>query len=118
MRPPELSAEGLELLMSYAFPGNVRELKNILERALIESGGRTIKPSHLHLLELDLAQASSPAQETAKRFHDLPLNVEAAEETLIQRALEQTRGNIAEAARILGVNRSRIYRKIAREAKS
>jgi DNA-binding NtrC family response regulator len=118
MRPPEISAEALELLTSYAFPGNVRELKNILERALIESGGRIIKPSHLHLLELEVSKPSSHGLGSAHPFHNLPLNVEAAEEALIQRALEQTRGNIAEAARILGVNRSRIYRKIAREAKS
>jgi DNA-binding NtrC family response regulator len=118
MRPPEISAEALELLTSYAFPGNVRELKNILERALIESGGRIIKPSHLHLLELEVSKPSSHGLGSARPFHDLPLNVEAAEEALIQRALEQTRGNIAEAARILGVNRSRIYRKISREAKS
>jgi DNA-binding NtrC family response regulator len=42
---------------------------------------------------------------------DLPLNLEAAEHLLIQRALEQTHGNVAEAARLLNINRSRIYRK-------
>ena len=39
------------------------------------------------------------------------MNLEAAEHALIQRALEQTHGNVAEASRLLGVNRSRIYRR-------
>ncbi|MDB6152779.1 MAG: sigma-54-dependent Fis family transcriptional regulator [Chthoniobacteraceae bacterium] len=42
---------------------------------------------------------------------ELPLNLDDAEQILIQRALEQTGGNVAEAARLLGVNRSRIYRR-------
>jgi len=44
---------------------------------------------------------------------DLPLNLEEAENLLIQRALAQTNGNIAEAARLLGIHRTRIYRKMA-----
>lgn len=47
---PQLSCEALMVLEDYAFPGNVRELKNIVERSLIESGGREIQPQHLHLL--------------------------------------------------------------------
>jgi ActR/RegA family two-component response regulator len=43
----------------------------------------------------------------------LPLNLADAEELLIQRALDETGGNIAEAARLLGVHRTRIYRKLA-----
>ena len=46
----QLSREALMVLEDYAFPGNVRELKNIVERGLIESGGREIQPQHLHLL--------------------------------------------------------------------
>jgi transcriptional regulator of acetoin/glycerol metabolism len=49
---------------------------------------------------------------------NLPLNLEEAENALIQRALEQTRGNVAEAARLLGVNRSRIYRRFPQDAGS
>jgi DNA-binding NtrC family response regulator len=45
----------------------------------------------------------------------LPLNLAAAEDILIQRALHETGGNIAEAARLLGVHRTRIYRKLAEE---
>ena len=41
----------MEVLLDYDFPGNVRELKNIIERALIESGGADIQPEHIHLLQ-------------------------------------------------------------------
>jgi transcriptional regulator of acetoin/glycerol metabolism len=46
----------------------------------------------------------------------LPLNLEAAEHVLIQRALQETAGNVVEAARLLGVNRSRIYRRFRQPA--
>ena len=46
---PALHPEALEQLQAYSFPGNVRELKNIVERALIESDGAEVQPQHLHL---------------------------------------------------------------------
>jgi DNA-binding NtrC family response regulator len=110
VRAAEIDQAALDILATYAFPGNVRELKNIIERALIESGGKRVEPRHLHLLKASPAPVAPGA---APRYSDLPLSVEAAEEELIQRALSQTHGNIAEAARLLGINRTRIYRKLA-----
>ena len=52
------------------------------------------------------------AEAPAPRNVDLPLSIDAAEEELIHRAMSQTNGNIAEAARLLGMNRTRIYRKL------
>jgi DNA-binding NtrC family response regulator len=115
---PQISSETLAALSSYDFPGNVRELKNIIERSLIESDGQTILPRHLHLgsgrrkvpatpdvdAQADMVESVAPG--------DLPLNLEEAETLLIRRALAETGGNIAEAARRLGVNRTRIYRKL------
>lgn len=116
LKPPVLSREAQEALRTYRFPGNVRELRNIIERALIQSGGQTIQPDHLQLLPA----AQTPASIEAKSFINqnrtgLPLNLAAAEDELIQRALDETNGNIAEAARLLGVHRTRIYRKLAQE---
>ena len=51
MSPPAVGPEAMALLESYSFPGNVRELKNVIERALIESGGGPIEQRHIHLLE-------------------------------------------------------------------
>jgi len=116
LKPPGLNREALAALRAYPFPGNVRELRNIIERALIESGGGPIRPEHLRLLSAPAApppvatQDPQPAGSSA-----LPLNLAAAEEVLIQRALDETGGNIAEAARMLGVHRTRIYRKLAQE---
>jgi transcriptional regulator with PAS, ATPase and Fis domain len=111
VREVEIDKAALDILTVYPFPGNVRELKNIVERALIESGGKRVEPRHLYLLKTPVADL--PATEAVPRFGDLPLSVEAAEEELIQRALSRTNGNIAEAARLLGINRTRIYRKLA-----
>jgi DNA-binding NtrC family response regulator len=107
---PELTPAAREQLMAHAFPGNVRELKNLIERALIESRGRAIDPSHLRLR----AMPARTAPDAPARPAESPLNLEEAEQELIQRALQTTNGNVAEAARLLGVNRSRIYRRFQR----
>ncbi len=116
LTPPTLTPEALTALSTHLWPGNVRELKNVMERALILSGGRPISPHHLQLLPA----SSSPAESLevpAPSIAGLPLNLEAAEQALIQRALEQTHGNVAEAARLLDINRSRIYRKFPKAGK-
>ena len=109
---PELNPEALAILESYAFPGNVRELKNTVERALIESGGGEICPEHLHLVRIlpEIATEGHPAADPRAAAAELPLDLRQAEDLLIERALEQTAGNIAAAARLLGTNRPRIYR--------
>ncbi|HWB58340.1 MAG TPA: sigma-54 dependent transcriptional regulator [Chthoniobacteraceae bacterium] len=113
IKAPRLGGEALAALEAYHFPGNVRELKNIIERSLIESGGGEIQQQHLYLMP-KVGGAGAPANPNkAGAVADLPLNLEEAENLLIQRALAQTNGNIAEAARLLGVHRTRIYRKIA-----
>jgi DNA-binding NtrC family response regulator len=114
IKVPVLSAAALEALNSYDFPGNVRELRNIVERALIESNGQAILPAHLHLLQATTAAAPKPIYKPEPTT-EFPLNLAEAEDLLIQRALQQTCGNIAEAARLLGVHRTRVYRKLARE---
>jgi DNA-binding NtrC family response regulator len=116
LKASRLSPEALTVLKAYSFPGNIRELRNILERALIESNGSIILPEHLHLLHLSSRPLSSPGANSKADFAaSLPLNLAEAEDLLIQRALQETGGNIADAARLLGVHRTRIYRKLAAE---
>jgi DNA-binding NtrC family response regulator len=117
LKTAALSAAAMAVLRAYDFPGNIRELKNIIERALIESGGRGIAPEHLHLLPRTTpATVTASARSTAaKTAAALPLNLAEAEDILIQRALQETGGNIADAARLLGVHRTRIYRKLAQD---
>jgi len=116
MTPPTLSAEAIAWLTSYAFPGNVRELKNLIERALIASGGEPILREHFQVLGVAAPAPAREAPSVTTAVTGLSLNLEEAEHALIQRALEQTRGNVAEAARLLGVNRSRIYRRFPQAA--
>ena len=116
MPPPAVTPEALALLQSYSFPGNVRELKNVIERALIESGGERIQPRHIHLLEAVPRRQTSAHVARSPGSESIPLNLDAAEQVLIQRALNQAGGNVAEAARLLGVNRSRIYRRFPNQA--
>ncbi|HYR57718.1 MAG TPA: sigma-54 dependent transcriptional regulator, partial [Chthoniobacteraceae bacterium] len=116
MPPPELAPDASELLRGCSFPGNVRELKNLIERALIASGGGPIERKHFQLASAPIVPAPETRAAAATVFAGLPLNLEEAEHALIQRALEQTRGNVAEAARLLGVNRSRIYRRFPQSA--
>jgi DNA-binding NtrC family response regulator len=130
MTPPALSSEALETLRTYAFPGNVRELKNIMERALIESSGDPIRAPHIHLSRFgttttvaalaadrnaDVPSASRvagvPPASSSAPAEEIPLNLEQAEAALIRRALNETKGNVAQAARLLGINRTRIYRR-------
>ncbi len=103
---PPITPGAMERVKSHPFPGNIRELKNVMERALILSGGKPIQSQHLQLFEVP-----RPEPQPAPPLAAAPLDLESAEHELIQRALEQSHGNVAEAARLLNVSRSRIYRK-------
>ena len=96
---PDLSAAALAALTGYDFPGNVRELENVLERALALAPGREIGPDDLQLAPTRVAEAE-PAQ-----LSGLPLQerLDAVERKAILDALEQTRYNRTAAAKILGI---------------
>jgi DNA-binding NtrC family response regulator len=116
LTPPALGPDTLELLSAHSFPGNVRELKNVIERALIASGGKAIRREDIEFPGAAPAVKGSETAAVKIPVTDVPLNLDDAEQSLIQRALEQTGGNVAEAARLLGVNRSRIYRRFPKAA--
>jgi DNA-binding NtrC family response regulator len=118
-KPPVMSADALDLLVAHRYPGNIRELKNTLERALIYAGGEGIRAEHIvftplgagaHALAPALVSAESHAKPESAAWDDLPLNLAEAENRLIARALETAAGNVSAAARLLGVNRAMIYR--------
>jgi DNA-binding NtrC family response regulator len=117
LTPPVLTDEALARLRQHSFPGNVRELKNMIERALIRSGGQDIRAAHLEVLDVAAAapgaanaSVSAPAPGAPP---ELPINLAAAEQLVIRRALQTSNGNVSQAARLLGISRSKLNRKLA-----
>ena len=95
-----ISEAALERLKHYPFPGNVRELENILERALTLCEGNVIKPADLQLPE------HAPGDLEAIDHSGMPLDshLDTIEKQAIQEALEKTRYNKTAAAKLLGIS--------------
>ncbi len=106
----DFSDEALIALQQYPYPGNVRELEHIVERALLQAQGRLILPGHLQLQStVDKKNAHWIDGLTALPLHD---SVAEWEKFRILRALEESAGNKAEAARRLGIHRRLLYEKM------
>jgi len=98
-----LSSRAEELLLQYAWPGNARELRNVIESAMIRAGaGTTITPTHLSgALRPSRAAADGDARTLAE-----------VEGEHIRRVLDHTGANIQRTAKILGISRSTLYAKL------
>jgi two-component system response regulator PilR (NtrC family) len=101
-RPPQLSATAIERLAAYDFPGNVRELENVLERALALTTGGEIRAEDLQLAPAE-AGAAAPAGTASASGLPLQERLDAVERQAILAALEQTRYNRTAAAKLLGI---------------
>lgn len=102
IKPPRLTQDAHEALKRYNFPGNVRELENILERALTLCNGTEITPEDLHL-----PQISAEAAETAVLLdgeESLDDYLERIERVAIENALAKTSQNKTAAAKLLGIS--------------
>jgi DNA-binding NtrC family response regulator len=111
---PPLYPETITELCKHDFPGNVRELRNIIERALLESGGKPITPSHLHFIRMPGAPAQSTTGATRMEVTvRVPLDLCGAEAVLVREAMATGSGNVSKAARLLGISRQKLYRKLA-----
>jgi len=114
----EMTREALEKLQQYRFPGNLRELKNLIERAYILGSGPQIGPDDLPLgrhEEVKNGNGSVHAGQLAFPLadsFDLTGVLEKAEKELILRTLTSTRGAQAEAARRMGLSRSALAYKL------
>lgn len=104
-----VSPETLALLKEYEFPGNVRELANTIERAVIVSTGKEI--------ELDDLPQSTRAAVRLQRRQARPQSLAEVEADYVEEVLLSTGGNKTEAARILGISRKNLYEKLARRQK-
>jgi DNA-binding NtrC family response regulator len=101
-----VSPEARAVLKAYDYPGNARELANIIERAVIVATGKKVEEEDL---PAGVCAAVSAQQRKAK-----PLSLAEVEADYIAKTLVATGGNKAECARILGISRKNLYEKIAR----
>ncbi|MBC6609404.1 sigma-54-dependent Fis family transcriptional regulator [Hymenobacter sp. BT507] len=105
-QPLEISPEAMQALAAYPWPGNVRELKNVLERASILT-----PPNHALAVD-DLPLEIQLATTTDAHTPDDPRSLRNAEKQHIQRVMLEAGGNKAEAARVLGIAHTTLYRKL------
>ncbi len=101
-----ISDEAMNILTNYSYPGNVRELENIIEHSISFANGQKILPSDLpsHLL-----QTPSQKMNPATRLREVLSNVE---KEVIWDALQRSGGNITKAAASLGIHRQQLQRKL------
>ena len=126
--PPTLPADVVDALRRYRWPGNIRELKNVMERASIMAGGTAITPE---MLALDPSRVvSSPSTRSlkassagtslsepaspARRRRGPRVDDSRARRAAVQAALDRHHGNIKAAAEELGMSRASLYRRIER----
>lgn len=101
--PPTLAKDALAALETYQFPGNVRELENVLERAITLTAGGEIRAEDIQLRPPPVGALSIPTASTASGS-GLGDHLEDVERDAILKALEQTRFNKTAAAKILGMS--------------
>lgn len=100
-RPAQLADDALDALLAHGWPGNIRELRNVLEAAAILTDDGVIRRSHLSL------PARTPAGATS-------LDLAGVERQTIEATLKRTDGNRSKAARLLGLSRTQLYVRLRR----
>ena len=109
--PKKISAEAERVLLGYGFPGNIRELEHIIERAIIFAEGDTIKPDDLNLPHMPASYKESSV--TAESEEDLSvLSMEEVEKRHIAKVLKRNRWDRTQTANQLGISPKTLYTKI------
>jgi transcriptional regulator with PAS, ATPase and Fis domain len=108
-----LEPDAIEALRAHSWPGNIRELKNVIEHAAILSEGRTISASHLMIQQ----RSARPATQAFDPTRDIQIppggkSLDEIEREAVHITLQITRGNRSAAARILGISRPTLARKM------
>jgi DNA-binding NtrC family response regulator len=106
-RHPAISQPVKELLRRYDWPGNIRELRNVLERALIVAGGEP-----LEIEDIAIQVDDAPIVSCSQTEHVETEGLEKAERDMLLAALEKAGGNKTEAARLLKITRRRLYSRL------
>jgi DNA-binding NtrC family response regulator len=103
-KPPDPPPEVLDLLGRYSWPGNIRELRNVLERAVLISRGKSLGPEHFPGLETPVRTGAPDAAAGS--------DLDAVEETHVRAVLARAGGDTKKAAATLGISRASLYRKL------
>ena len=109
-----LSAETLDVFDAFSWPGNVRQLRNEVQRAVaMAAPGGVITPDLLSPVFSGETEVSTPAPRRARNI-TLSAAVERLERDMIEGVLERTSGNVSQTARALGLTRRGLYLKMDR----
>jgi len=103
---PEIAPEVMESLKAYSWPGNVRQLKNMMESLLIMCRER------ITLADLPPEITPASGEGTDRLVLELPVTIQEAEDMLVERTLAITGGNRTQAAMLLGMGRRTLQRKL------
>jgi DNA-binding NtrC family response regulator len=101
-----ISPDARARLVHYDWPGNIRELENTIERAIVFGSGDYVLPEDLNE---DLFEKELPAEVETPVYHEA---VKQAKQRIVLTALERARGNVTEAARELGIHPNNLHRLI------
>ena len=104
----EFSSEAIQYLMKLPFTGNIRELKNLVERTMLVSGKQRIEAADFE------AQYGKPVSQSEKAAsgHFAGMTLEEIERATIEQALCQYKGNLSQVASVLGISRAALYRRL------
>lgn len=101
---PEITADALDYLAGLPYPGNIRELKNLVERTLLVSNARVLTRREFQAQADNGAMTAAPTVATGQ--------LERSERELVEAAIARSGGNMSRAAALLGISRQALYRRI------
>ncbi|MEO6813006.1 MAG: helix-turn-helix domain-containing protein [Ginsengibacter sp.] len=105
-KQPVLNAKATEKIYQYTFPGNVRELQYVMERAVIMAEGNELSD-----LDIIFSPIENVSQNKDER-ESTPLHLETLEKNTILKVIDKYQGNITKAAKELGLTRTALYRRL------
>ena len=105
-----ISEDAVRTLERYVWKGNVRELRNVIERAVIMADGAVVETGHLALCDPEVTPSGVPASGSLLAIGEAAAR--AAEKTMIEKVLQETGGNKSRAAEMLGVSYKTLLTKI------